>query len=137
MGDRALIQLKYKDDINGKVEYSPVLYLHWHGSSVGEILQATNRRMLARGYPDLPYTFARLVQIATAGDNEHTGFGVWNSETEHTDSHGDAGVFIVDIDDPNMWKIKQFGGYGLYGYDDEGDAAKPDPTKFPNLTIIS
>ena len=55
MGDRALIQLT-----NG-TEVSPVLYLHWAGEQVADILRRTQKRMAGRG-PDLSYTFARLVQ---------------------------------------------------------------------------
>lgn len=122
MGDRALIQLKEGD------KYSPVLYTHWSGYRVGPILEDTRKRMESRGV-DLAYAFARLVQITIGNDQDNTGYGVWNHDGPLTDSHGDAGAFIVDITDPKQWKVQQFGGYGLGGYDDE-------PEKFTGLVVI-
>ena len=109
MGDRALIQLK-----SGKT-FSPVLYAHWSGGSVAEILQAAQNVM--RGRPDdIEYAFARLVATAIGGDQGNTGFGVWNAEKLLTagDSHGDAGCFVVDVS-REQWTVQQGGGYGLEG----------------------
>ena len=107
MGDRALIQLT-----NG-TEVSPVLYLHWAGEQVADILRRTQKRMAGRG-PDLSYTFARLVQEAIGDDDGCLSFGVWNRTTplEPSDSHGDAGCFLVNILQP-AWSVQCFGGYGL------------------------
>lgn len=110
MGDRALIQLtnKYGD-------VSPVLYLHWSGSGVAEILRRTQAQM--KGCEnDVEYAFARLVQQATKGDNGNTGFGVWNHDGQlsELESHGDAGCFLVDVTE-EKWSVTQGGGYGLEG----------------------
>lgn len=110
MGDRALIQLTNK---NGDV--SPVLYLHWSGSGVADILARTHQQMAGRTN-DVEYTFARLVQQAINGDTGSTAFGVWNQPfvLVPDDSHGDAGCFVVDIT-TNEWMVAQGGGYGLDG----------------------
>lgn len=107
MGDRALIQLKSRNEV------SPVLYLHWGGGDVAKIIEATRQRMVNR-HSDVHYAFARLVQQAIGNDTSNTGFGVWNQTTELTpeESHGDAGCFVVDISAPT-WVIDTFGGYGL------------------------
>lgn len=110
MGDRALIQLT---TIGGGV--SPVLYLHWGGSCVADILQRTQEQM--KGRPnDESYAFARLVQQAINGDSHNTGIGVWNQIERLTpaDSHGDAGCFVVDVT-TETWNVAQGGGYGLEG----------------------
>lgn len=107
MGDRALIQLTAE----GKV--SPVLYLHWGGSGVAALLARLEKRM--KGRPnDMDYAFARLVQEAVGDDSGNTGFGVWNATAELTegDTHGDAGCFVVNVEQ-DKHAIKAFGGYGL------------------------
>lgn len=108
MGDRALIQLKDREE-----NVSPVLYLHWSGHRVGQIIELTESRMAGRPN-DIQYAFARLVQQAVLDDDHNTGFGVWNHDKPLTeeDSHGDAGCFLVDISAPK-WVIQCFGGYGL------------------------
>jgi hypothetical protein len=105
MGDRVLVQLKRKEQ-NG-TEYSPVLYAHWSGRSVAYWIAALKERMAGRP-DDLSYSFARLVQIALEGDDGNLSFGVWNNTEEHNDSHGDAGIVIVDIHD---WSVTCSGGY--------------------------
>ena len=108
MGERALIQLTDGTDV------SPVLYLHWGGRQVADILRRTQRRMRTRG-ADLEYTFARLVQEAIGDDDGCLSFGVWNLTTPLTAdySHGDAGCFLVDISVCTSWAVRCFGGYGL------------------------
>jgi len=107
MGDRALIQLHIGGDV------SPVLYLHWSGSNVGDILSRTMERMKNR-HDDLPYVFARMVQEAINGRDGDTGFGCWNQPKALSagDSHGDAGCFLVDVSLP-AWKVRAGGGYGI------------------------
>lgn len=110
MGNRARIQLTNNDG-----EVSPVLYLHWGGSDVADILTQTQSQMRTRAN-DIEYAFARLVQQAIGNDDGNTGFGVSNQIEKLTasDSHGDAGCFVVDISDA-AWKVAQGGGYGLEG----------------------
>ena len=107
MGDRALIQLKCKNEV------SPALYLHWEGYAVAYILLRTKKRMEGRA-DDLQYTFARLVQEATMGDEGNLSFGVFNQPTELTekDSPGDAGAFVVELSE-GRWRVKCMGGYGI------------------------
>lgn len=113
MGDRALIQLT----AGGKV--SPVLYMHWSGHAVAGVLERLEKRMKDRP-DDLDYAFARLVQEAIGDDDGNTGYGVWNAKDgmlTESDSHGDAGCFVVDVSKPKF-DIKSFGGYGLRSEDD-------------------
>lgn len=115
MGDKALIQLRADSN-----ECSPVLYLHWGGSAVADIIARTEARMANRP-GDVSYIFARLVQEAIATDPHgvDTGFGVWNQTSTLTaaDSHGDAGCFLVDVSRPK-YVISAFGGYGLKPVED-------------------
>jgi hypothetical protein len=118
MGDRALIQLtngKSGDDETN----SPVLYLHWGGSTVGELLRKAQELMRTRPN-DVDYAFARLVGIAHMDDpDNNTGIGVFNNGGALTadDSHGDAGCFLVDVSEPD-WTVKCGGGYGFEEVDD-------------------
>lgn len=106
MGDRVLIQVTDRD---GRV--SPVLYLHWGGEEAPEIIREAAALMAGRD-GDLGYAFGRLVGVAhsrTPGRN--TGLGVWNQPTklEASDSHGDAGCYVVSCE---TWEVEAFGGYG-------------------------
>ena len=114
MGDRALIIVTDGADV------SPVIYLHWHGSAVPEILARLKDRMTSRG-PDVNYAAARLIQEATEGDDGNLSFGVWNAapaiikavidkdhKTLAVESHGDAGLIVLDVND-YTWQA--FGGY--------------------------
>lgn len=107
MGDRAIIQMKRGSEV------SPVLYLHWDGTEVRRIIAETKERMKDR-HDDLGYSFARLVQIAIRGNSGCLSYGVYNapSTITETDSHGDAGCFLIDISNPE-WQVETFGGYGF------------------------
>lgn len=112
MGDRALIVLK------SGTEHSPVLYLHWHAPQVQHYINRLCEVMEGRD-DDLSYSFARLCGIVHNDIDGNTSFGVWNLPEDFKDtpeylqemSHGDAGVFIVDI--ANNYAIGTHGGYGL------------------------
>lgn len=109
MGDRALIQLR---GTGGTL--SPRLYLHWLGDEVGEILYDTQEQMVGRP-DDVDYAFARLVQQACRRDGDgNLSIGVSNQVEALTaeDSHGDAGCFLVDVQERN-WVVHAGGGYGL------------------------
>lgn len=113
MGDRVLIQV-----VNGK-EYSPVAYGHWSGSYSSEIVARLRKRMDERR-GDVSYTFARLVQEMTAADPDgHLSFGVWNAGGVLTakDSHGDAGVVVIDCSPERWFKCRCEGGYLEIGRD--------------------
>ena len=115
MGDRALVIFK---DRNG--EYSPVTYLHWSGYAVPTLL-AEHKKLMDGRFGDLSYATARFIGICHEHVDGNTSLGCWSLEEgdvkglkacEETFcegySHGDAGVFIVDVGDMT-WK--QYGGY--------------------------
>ena len=104
MGDRALLQV-----VSG-TEFGPVVYCHWAGSRVPEIVRRLAKRMAERG-DDLAYASARLVQECINGDDSALSFGIWNADKplSEEDSHGDAGVVLIDC--ANGYKCQCFGGY--------------------------
>jgi hypothetical protein len=120
MGDRALLQV-----INSKEpgEFSPVVYLHWAGDSVPDIVRELKRRMASRP-GDTSYAAARLVQIAIGDDKGNISYGIWNAKKPLTkeQSHGDAGVVLIDCSDG--FKCQCLGGYLVV--DDEGLPALPE-----------
>ena len=106
MGDRVLMQ------VVGKNEFSPVLYGHWSGESSPQVCERIRARMHGRE-KDVPFTAARLVQeLIGDGREGNLGFGIWNAEAELTekDSHGDAGIIIVDVTE-NVMRFRCMGGY--------------------------
>ena len=112
MGDRAFIVLH---DKNGNI--SPTLYLHWGGSSVSELLQKACSYMAGRP-GDVSYAFARLVGVCHVRTYGNLGLGAFNGpetldKAKTKDySHGDAGVFLVDVSSPE-WKAEAHNGYGF------------------------
>ena len=110
MGDRVLIQV-----VNGQ-EISPVAYGHWCGDRTPEIVARLKRRMKDRP-GDVSYTFARLVQEMTNGDDGALSFGCWNADVSvgsdgritAKDSHGDAGCVIIDVS--RGFRCDCLGGY--------------------------
>ena len=120
MGDRVLFQVvTSKGDAVG-----PVVYGHWCGSDAPAIVRRLADRMAARP-GDVEYASARLVQevIATAPDTS-LGVGVWNAPTlgggmserlTAEDSHGDAGVVLIDCG--GGFKCECLGGYLRTGPD--------------------
>ena len=110
MGDRALVQFKCKHGDN--LEVSPVIYLHWLGHRVHELLER-HRTVMAGRTGDVPYAAARFVGVCCEAEVGNLSIGIWN-QTEHLtpeDSHGDAGCFVVDVDvGPNEpWRVDNFG----------------------------
>lgn len=115
MGDRALVIFKNGDEL------SPVTYLHWHGSTVETLLKKTRARMDGRA-GDLSYTAARFVGVCHENISGNLSLGIWNSPgkgasglaiaTGENYSHGDAGVFIVDVSGEE-WEAEAFHGYGF------------------------
>lgn len=112
MGDRALIILK------DGAEFSPVVYLHWHAPQVQHYVNRLREVMSGRG-SDLSYSFARLCGIIHNDIGGNTSFGVWNLPGDFADnepylssmSHGDGGVYVVDINAD--YSIATYGGYGI------------------------
>lgn len=113
MGDRVLFQVVSKNDPK---RVSPVVYCHWAGSDAPRIVRELAKRMADRP-GDVDYTAARLVQVCTEGDEGSIGFGIWSTSTKltDTDSHGDAGVVLIDCADG--FKCKCMGGYLRRGKD--------------------
>ena len=109
MGDRVLFQVVQGSD------FSPVVYCHWAGWRAPGIVRALSWRMAHRT-GDLNYTAARLVQECIQAAEGNTGFGIWNAEHRLTeeDSHGDAGVVLIDCD---SWQCECLGGYLVTGAD--------------------
>lgn len=95
MGDRVLMQC-YSSKSG---EFGPVVYCHWTGESAPNVLKRLRSRMKDRP-GDLAYSSARLVQEAIGEDEGALSFGTWNAEALLTekDSHGDAGVILIDVD---------------------------------------
>lgn len=107
MGDRVVIQVISKD----RKDFSPIAYGHWCGSRTPEILRALKTRMVGRS-SDVEYTFARLIQEMTAGDDGNLSFGNAKHILTPSDSHGDAGcVLVICNNDGSGLTFETFGGY--------------------------
>jgi hypothetical protein len=105
MGNRVLIQFT-----NG-TDFSPVLYGHWHGDATAETLRLLRAQMEGRA-TDIQYVAARCVEVMTRDSRGgQLSFGIWNAKGVLTDddSHGNAGIYLVDISD-NAWKVLVFAG---------------------------
>jgi len=105
MGDRVLFQV-----VSGK-NVSPVVYGHWSGYSAGDVCKRLKERMKGRS-GDVEYTAARLVQELIGNEEGNTGWGIWNQTRVLSagDSHGDAGIVIIDCSGPEL-SFTCFGGY--------------------------
>lgn len=115
MGDRALVVFT-----DGK-EISPTVYLHWGGSKVPTLLQELAVLMGDRK-SDVSYTCARFIGIVHSHNpNSNLSLGVWETSLSvkqgilrnlprriAKQSHGDAGVIVVNVDD---FSWKAYGGY--------------------------
>jgi hypothetical protein len=126
MGNRAIVIL------TDGCEFAPEVYLHWHGSKVPQILEALRTRMIGRE-GDLSYSCARLVGICHEMIPSNTSLAVWpcpllsstaqnlaqpsvypdetgraiDAAAVTQRSHGDAGVFIVNV---RTWRVLRFDG---------------------------
>ena len=105
MGDRVLFQ------VVGDTEHSPVMYGHNSGSYAPEICARILLRMVTRP-GDVNYTAARLMQEMIGDDEGDLGFGMWHAGKILTadDSHGDAGVVLVHVNETPM-RFEALGGY--------------------------
>ena len=95
MGDRVLMQC-YSGE-----EFGPAVYGHWSGESAPAIVEKLRKQMQGRP-DDLAYASARLVQCMIGTDTGNTGFGIWNVDhiLRAEDTHGDAGVVLIDVSTP-------------------------------------
>lgn len=135
MGDRALIVFHAKDR-----GHSPVLYQHWGGHGIAGLLQEACSFMADRP-GDLDYIAARTVGIAHSHSPRSTGIGIFNSPEKLEDctvkdfSHGDAGVFLVDVSKAE-WVAECFNGYGFVT-DEDGDCdGKPMKMEFKPAVVM-
>ena len=103
MGDRALVQFKDNNEV------SPVVYLHWDGSEVKDWLQEL-RELMGDRFSDVSYTCARFIGVCHSHIKGNLSLGVFTQTTElkQTDSHGDAGCLVVDVE---TGKVECSGGY--------------------------
>ena len=115
MGDRVLVQVE--SDEGG---VSPVLYLHWGGSIVTDLIRETAELMKGRDNA-VSYAFARLVGGAHVRVPGNLSVGVWNHADRlvEKDTHGDAGCYVVNC---VTWEVEAFGGYGQSFNAREGEA---------------
>jgi len=109
MGDIALIQI-FRKGHEEVTHFSPVCYLHSDGPSAPEYIREMAETMKNRER-DVDYAFARLVGIAHTKIPGNKGLGVWNADSIQTedDTHGDAGIYLVDC---TTWEVTAMGGYG-------------------------
>jgi hypothetical protein len=115
MGDRVLFQVWAG---TGKErEVSPVVYGHWAGDEAPAICARLQERMKGRE-GDVQYTAARLVQEVCGTDKGNMSVGIWNRKTllRKQDSHGDAGVVLVEAAKDGI-RFQCVGGYLLVGDD--------------------
>ncbi|HEX9052337.1 MAG TPA: hypothetical protein VF841_17550 [Anaeromyxobacter sp.] len=111
---------------------SPVAYGHWHGGAMPATVARLRERMKSRP-GDVDYTFARLVQEMTSADPDgNLSYGVWNANHVLTaaDSHGDAGVVVIDLTGGGF-KCRCEGGYLETGPD-----GMPRVKGTPTLTVL-
>lgn len=106
MGDRALVVFKH----NG--EFSPVVYLHWHGHKVAEWISELKQYMRGRE-GDLSYVAARFVGICHQHIDGNLSLGIMDGGAEMAanpkeSSHGDHGFIIVDA---ATFEFEQHGHY--------------------------
>lgn len=119
MGERALVVFH-----DGE-EYSPTVYLHWEGQRIGAHLQEWEELMKGRT-GDLQYGAARFIGICHTHVPGALSLGVWNTDHDapaptsmeadaywREKSHGDAGVFLVDVRTESFGKVRVRGGYGF------------------------
>lgn len=109
MGDRALVIFHDK----AKNEYSPVVYLHWSGGKVKNYIQELKVLMGDR-VDDVDYATARFIGICHSHNEGNLSLGVSNLPKGFSDcdaflgnmSHGDRGVFMVDVSDFSFRNIE-------------------------------
>jgi hypothetical protein len=121
MGNRVLIQF-----VDGE-EFSPAIYGHCHGAYAHDTLTVLREQMADRPN-DMGYVSARCVARMVGVDNGSTGFGLWNADHKlctSEDSHGDAGIFSVDISRP-VWHVTVYGGFDS----ERGDIRSTPTVKF-------
>ena len=119
MGDRVLVTFKDKSSN----DLSPAVYMHWSGEETEQYIKDAQKYM-RRG--DASYAAARFCgychQQLSPGP---IGLGLLAAKldgiTWEKYSHGDAGVYLVNV---STGEVEAYGGYGK--------PFKLDPDKFPD-----
>lgn len=112
MGDRVIFQCYSKNSEGEVANVGPAVYGHWAGSNARKICKRFEKRMEGRAN-DVSYASARLVQEVIEGHPDgNTSVGIWNQEPLLTaeDSHGDAGVVLIDVSN-SVHQYTFLGGY--------------------------
>lgn len=104
MGDRVLVGFKSGGD------YSPTIYMHWAGSDAAKMI-ADAQHLMRKG--DASYAAAQFCGYAASKISSTTGLGLLDAldgtKGLADQSHGDAGVYVVDVD---TGEVSHGGGYG-------------------------
>lgn len=130
MGDRVLVTMH---DDNNRGEYTPFVYLHWHGEGAPALLKEAKPH-LRKG--NASYSIARFCGHCHTQIDGITGLGLLEAPKltkeltiEQTlmesKSHGDAGVIVVNV---TTWECTPYGGYlaedGIFNIGDETPIAE-------------
>lgn len=114
MGNRVVVVFT-----DGKGEYSPCVYLHWHTAKLEEFLIAWRERMKGRD-GDVQYGAARFVGVCHERIAGNLSLGIWDSRitTElalgafgaldaalRAHDPGDAGVVVVNVTDYTVRRL--------------------------------
>ena len=107
MGNRAIVVFKGGFSTEG---IQPAIYVHWHGHKVRDLLLETNKVMINRD-DDAQYSSARFCQIAAKGCDGNLSIGLTTADLDNPgdSSHGDAGVFVVDVT-KRVWQVTNYDG---------------------------
>lgn len=103
MGNRALVVFKklYTEHVTEPMlYYSPAVYVHWHGGQIREWLEEAAPQ-LRKGDPG--YAAARFCGFCHQKIPGLLSLGLFNGPSPGKEdwpeySHGDEGVFLVDVD---------------------------------------
>lgn len=108
MGDRAVFVCH-----RSRSKFSPAVYVHWQGHAAKSLLESAAPRMRTG---DTSYSAARLCGVIHEQSDGNCGLGLlgpptdWTRATSRAFSHGDAGVFLIDVD---TGLVECFNGYGF------------------------
>lgn len=116
MGQRALVVFVNNKITEKKITFnmSPTIYLHWDGDNVMKWIPDLEELMSDRK-GDVEYAAARFIGIAHERIHGNLSLGVWNNDSEEMKnwdesdwakySHGDNGVFWVDVTDFTVFNL--------------------------------
>lgn len=120
MGDRAVVTFHDGAEPEHR-RFSPCVYLHWGGSDVRQLLEKALPRLRQE---DEAYSAARFCGVCHEETSGNTGVGLFDAPEDEAEarspsfSHGDAGVFLVNV---NTWLVEAVNGYGFANEEEDGD----------------